>query len=190
MQALMQGGAGGGLQFLLQQLNQLAMQQLGLNQATQELLQKLSLQQQAEMARLAAQQELIRKSLQELMKEAEISGNRGKILGDLNKIAEEMKEVVSDLESNNLTEETIRKQDRILSRLLDAQRSIHERDFEKRRESRPGQGIVRESPPELNLQEDRDKIFQELLKAIREGYHKDYEVLIKKYIELLRSLQQ
>jgi hypothetical protein len=190
MQALMQGGAGGGLQFLLQQLNQLAMQQLGLNQATQELLQKLSLQQQAEMARLAAQQELIRKSLQELMKEAEISGNRGKILGDLNKIAEEMKEVVSDLESNNLTEETIRKQDRILSRLLDAQRSIHERDFEKRRESRPGQDIVRESPPELNLQEDRDKIFQELLKAIREGYHRDYEVLIKKYIELLRSLQQ
>lgn len=190
MQALMQGGAGGGLQFLLQQLNQLAMQQLGLNQATQELLQKLSLQQQAEMARLAAQQELIRKSLQELMKEAEISGNRGKILGDLNKIAEEMKEVVSDLESNNLTEETVRKQDRILSRLLDAQRSIHERDFEKRRESRPGQDIVRESPPEINLQEDRDKIFQELLKAIREGYHRDYEALIKKYIELLRSLQQ
>ncbi len=101
-----------------------------------------------------------------------------------------MKEVVSDLESNNLTEETIRKQDRILSRLLDAQRSIHERDFEKRRESRPGQDIVRESPPEINLQEDRDKIFQELLKAIREGYHRDYEALIKKYIELLRSLQQ
>lgn len=190
MQALMQGGAGGGLQFLLQQLNQLAMQQLGLNQATQELMQQLSLQQQAEMARLAAQQELIRKSLQELMKEAEISGNRGRILGDLNKIAEEMKEVVSDLESNNLTEETIRKQDRILSRLLDAQRSIHERDFEKRRESRPGQNIVRESPSELNLQEERDKIFQELLKSVRENYHRDYEALIRKYIELLRSLQK
>ncbi len=190
MQALMQGGAGGGLQFLLQQLNQLAMQQLGLNQATQELMQQLSLQQQAEMARLAAQQELIRKSLQELMKEAEISGNKGRILGDLNKIAEEMREVVSDLESNNLTEETIRKQDRILSRLLDAQRSIHERDFEKRRESRPGQNIVRESPSELNLQEEKDKIFQELLKSIRESYHRDYEALIKKYIELLRSLRQ
>jgi len=190
MQAMMQGGAGGGLQFLLQQLNQLAMQQLGLNQATQELMQQLSLQQQAEMARLAAQQELIRKSLQELMKEAETSGNRSRILGDLNKIAEEMKEVVSDLESGNLNEETIRKQDRILSRLLDAQRSIHERDFEKRRESRPGQNITRQSPAELKLDEEKEKIFQDLLRSIRENYHKDYEALIKKYLELLRSLQQ
>ena len=190
MQAMMQGGAGGGLQFLLQQLNQLAMQQLGLNQATQELMQQLTLEQQAEMARLAAQQELIRKSLQELMKEAEISGNRSRILGDLNKIAEEMKEVVSDLESNNLTEETIRKQERILSRLLDAQRSIHERDFEKQRESRPGQNITRQSPAELNLQEEKEKIFQELLKSIRENYHRDYEALIKRYFELLRSFQQ
>ncbi len=190
MQAMMQGGAGGGLQFLLQQLNQLAMQQLGLNQATQELMQQLSLEQQAEMARLAAQQELIRKSLQELMKEAEVSGNRSKILGDLNRIADEMKEVVSDLESNNLTEETIRKQERILSRLLDAQRSIHERDFEKQRESRPGQNITRQSPAELNLQEEKEKIFQELLKSIRENYHRDYEALIKRYFELLRSIQQ
>ncbi|MDW8109918.1 MAG: DUF4175 family protein [Candidatus Kryptonium sp.] len=189
MQALMQGGTGGGLQFLLQQLNQLAMQQLGLNQATQELMQQLSLQQQAEMARLAAQQELIRKSLQELMKEAELSGNRSRILGDLNKIAEEMKEVVSDLESGNLNEETLRKQDRILSRLLDAQRSIHERDFEKQRESRPGQNITRQSPAELKFDEDKEKIFQDLLNSIRENYHRDYETLIKKYFELLRSLQ-
>ncbi|CUT05461.1 DUF4175 family protein, partial [Candidatus Kryptonium thompsonii] len=190
MQAMMQGGAGGGLQFLLQQLNQLAMQQLGLNQATQELMQQLSLQQQAEMARLAAQQELIRKSLQELMKEAELSGNKGRILGDMNKIAEEMKEVISDLESGNLNEETIRKQDRILSRLLDAQRSIHERDFEKQRESRPGQNITRQSPAELKFEEEKEKIFQDLLKSIRENYHKDYEALIKKYFELLRSIQQ
>jgi hypothetical protein len=190
MQAMMQGGAGGGLQFLLQQLNQIAMQQLGLNQATQELMQRLSLEQQAELARLAAQQELIRKSLQELMKEAELSGNRSRILGDLNKIAEEMKEIVSDLESNRLNEETVRKQERILSRLLDAQRSIHERDFEKQRESRPGQNITRQSPPELELQEDKDKIFQDLLKSLRENYHRDYETLIKKYFELLRSLQK
>jgi len=190
MQAMMQGGAGAGLQFLLQQLNQLAMQQLGLNQATQELMQSLSLQQQAELARLAAQQELIRKSLQELMKEAETSGNRSRILGDLNKIAEEMKEVVSDLESRNLTEETIRKQERILSRLLDAQRSIHERDFEKRRESKPGQNITRQSPPELKLPEENEKIFQDLLQSLRENYHKDYEALIRKYFELLRSLQR
>lgn len=188
MQAMMQGGASGGLQFLLQQLNQIAMQQLGLNQATQELMQRLSLEQQAELARLAAQQELIRKSLQELTKEAEFSGNRSRILGDLNRIAEEMEEIVSDLKSNNLNEETIRKQERILSRLLDAQRSIHERDFEKQRESRPGQNITRQSPPELELQEEKDKTFQDLLKSIRENYNKDYETLIKKYFELLRSL--
>jgi hypothetical protein len=190
MQSIMQAGGGGlGLQFLLQQLNQITIQQMGLNQATRELMQKLTPEQQAEMARLAAQQELIRKSLEELWKEAELS-ERERILGDLEQIAREMQEVIQDLESNNLTEETLRKQERILSRLLDAQRSIHERDFEKRRRSRPGRNIVRESPPEINIQmEEQNRIYQDLLRAIKEGYHKDYELLIRKYFELLQSLQ-
>ena len=34
--------------------------------------------------------------------------------------------------------------------------------------------------PAMNFEEEKEKIFQDLLKSIRENYHKDYEALIKK----------
>ena len=83
----------------------------------------------------------------------------------------------------------VQKQERILSKLLDAQRSINERDYEKRRESNSGQNIVRQSPADLNLslQKEKDKIRDELNRAINEGYTKDYEDLIRKYYEALQK---
>ena len=47
----------------------------------------------------------------------------------------------------------------------------------------------RKSPAELNLSSERGKdlIKDELNKAGREGYSKDYENLIRKYFEALQS---
>src|SRR3989304_2053662 len=131
LQAMMQGG-GGGLQSLLQQLQQMIGQQQGINAGTMNLGQSnaLTVEQQAEMARLAAQQGAVQKSLEQLNEEARQSAERERILGDLGKISEEMKEVVKDLEQRNVNPKTIERQERILSRLLDAQRSMRERDFE------------------------------------------------------------
>lgn len=191
LESIMQGG--GGLQLLLQQLGQIISQQRGINAATQQLgdLNALSLEQQAEMARLAAQQAAVRKSLEQLNEEARRSAERERILGDLGKISEEMKEVVRDLEQQNVSPETIRRQERILSRLLDAERSMRERDFERRRRAEPGKDFVRKSPGELDLttQEGKNRLMQDLLKALEEGYTKDYEELIRKYFEALQRVE-
>ena len=64
-----------------------------------------------------------------------------------------------------------------------------ERDFEKERESRTGETVQRNLPPELNLSSPNslNKIRDELNKAVREGYSRDYEDLIRKYYEILQN---
>ncbi len=184
------GGTGGGMMSLMQQLQQLTGQQLSLNQLTKMLKQgKLNRQQLAQMQRLARQQSLIQKSLEELNKEFKQSGESKKLTANLDKILQEMKEVITNLSSENIDDNLIRKQERILTRLLDAQRSINERDYEKNRESQAGKQFSLQSPPALMLQsqEGRNKLRDALLKALREGYSKDYEDLIRKYFEQLEK---
>jgi len=192
LQAMMQG-EGGGLQMLLRQLGEMIGQQQQINAGTQQLGQTnaMTMEQQAEMARLAAQQAAVMKSLQELNEEARRSAERERILGDLGKIGEEMREVVRDLEQKNVNPQTLQRQERILSRLLDAERSMRERDFEKRRKAEPGKDVVRKTPGDLDLttQEGKNRLMQDLLKALEQGYTKDYEELIRKYFEALQRVE-
>jgi len=195
MESMMQGGGSGqgGMMSLMQQLQQLSGQQMSLNNLTQMLQQmqqgQLTQQQQAELQRLAQQQELIKKSLEQLNKEAQESGVSKRLPVNLDNLSKQMQEVITQMQSQKLDDDLIQKQERILSRLLDAQRSINERDFEQQRQSETGRDIVRKSPDNLNLKNNpkSDQIKQELNKYIREGYSKDYEELIKKYFELLQS---
>jgi hypothetical protein len=184
MEAMMQGG-GSGMGGLLQQLQALAGKQESINMQT------LEMRAAAEAARLATGQEAVRKSLEQLAKEAEASGEQKKILGDLDKIAEDMKEVVQNLEQNNVNPETIHKQERILSRLLDASKSMRERDYEKRRKSETGKEIARRSPGELDAStlEGQNRILDDLLKALQQGYSKDYQELIRKYFDALQKTE-
>jgi hypothetical protein len=192
MNAMMQGqgGQGMGMAGLMQRLQQMSGQQQGINQGTQGL--GMSPQQAAEMSRLAGEQGMVRKSLEQLAKEAAQSGDLSKMLGDLSKIAQEMREVQTDLAQGNVNPETLRKQERILSRLLDSQRSARERDFEKKRKAESGREVARKSPGavDLSTQQGKTRFRQDMLKALEEGYTKDYEELIKKYFELLEQDQK
>jgi hypothetical protein len=192
LQQMMQGGSGG-MGSLMQQLMMMAQQQMGINLQTQKFGEgQFSMEQAAQAARLAQEQEAVRKSLEQLNREAEASGNRERILGDLSQIAEEMKEVVRNLEQQNVNPETIRKQERILSRLLDASKSMRERDFEKRRKAQTGTPITRKSPAELDpsVFEGTSKLREDLLKALEQGYAKEYQELIRKYFEQLQKVQR
>jgi hypothetical protein len=184
MQNMMQQGSSG-MGGLMQQLQMMAGQQQSINLQTQ------SLQAAAEAARLAVEQDAVRKSLEQLNREAQASGEQKRMLGDLDKIAEEMREVVRNLEQNNVNSETIRRQERILSRLLDASKSMRERDFEKRRKAQTGTEIARRSPGDLDPSalEGRNKLLEDLMKSLEHGYSKDYKELIRKYFEELQKLE-
>lgn len=190
LQNMMQGGQGGGMMSFMQRLQQMAQQQMNLNNLTQMLGQgKLSMEQLSQLQRLAAEQEIMRKSLEELNREMKEAGQSSRLLGDLEDVAKKMEEVVRELKQNNISDDLIQKQERILTRLLDATRSMNERDFEKRRESRTGEQITGKPPADLKFNEDdlMSRIRQDLLKALEEGYAKDYEILIRKYFEALQK---
>jgi len=108
LQSMMQGGQGG-MGSLLQQLQMMAGNQLSLNLKSEQLGQGMTMQQAAEAARLAQEQDAIRKSVDQLNKEAKDSQEQQRLLGDLDKISEEMREVVSNLEQNDVSPETIQK---------------------------------------------------------------------------------
>ena len=194
LESMMQGGSGsGGMMSLMQQLQKMSGQQMDLNNMTQMLQQmqqgQLSQEQQGQMQRLSQQQQMIQKSLEELNKEAKQSGESKKIPADLENIVNQMREVVSDMNTEKLSDDLIQKQEKILSKLLDAQKSINERDFEKERKAESGYNFTRNSPAELNLknQQSKEKLKDELNRAVQEGYNKDYEELIRKYYEALQK---
>ncbi len=189
LQAMMQGQAGGGGGgSLMQQLEQLAGSQEGLNSLTSKLGQgALSMQQQAELARLAAQQAAIRKSLQQLAEEAAQSQTPNRVLGNLNEIAKDMGQVVTDMDNRNITQETIRRQERILSRLLDASRSIRQRDYDNRRVTRAGTDVMTPSPGPLDLLNRDTEEEQQLLKLIRQNFPPEYQQVILRYYRLLKK---
>jgi hypothetical protein len=191
LNAMQQGGGQGGAGSLMQQLRQMAGQQMSINMQTQQM-GGMSQQQVEQAARLAQQQAAVQKSLEELNKEAQQGGDKQRLLGDLQRIADEMKEVVRDMEQNNITNETKRKQDRILSRMLDASTSMRERDYEKKRKSETGKEYTRQSPQELDpaTLEGKNRLHDDLLKALEQGYSKDYQELIKKYFEQLENSQK
>jgi hypothetical protein len=165
---------------------------MSLNNLTQSLQQmgqgKLTPEQQSQLQRLAQQQDIIKKSLKQLNEEAEKSGESKTLPSNLKDILKQMEEVVTDMKTGKLDDQLVQKQERILSRLLDAQKSINERDYEKQRESNSGQNVIRQSPADLNLYlKDRNKLKDELNNAVNEGYSKDYEELIRKYYEQLEK---
>jgi hypothetical protein len=191
MNAMMQGGGQGmGMAGFMQRMQQLSGMQRGINQGTEQL--GMTPQQAAAMARLAAEQGMVRKSLEQLAREAQSPGLRDKLLGDLSKIAQEMREVQTDLAQGNVNPRTIEKQERILSRLLDSQKSMRERDFEKKRQAEIGTAQTPRHPPSLDLstQEGRERLRRDFLKALEEGYARDYEEVIREYFDALERSNQ
>ncbi len=187
------GGSGGGMS-MMQQLQKMSGMQMSLNNMTQQLEQmmrdgQLSPEQQAQMERLAQQQEMIRKSLEQLNTEAKQKGESKKLPANLDDVLKKMEEVITDMKTDKLDDDLLQKQERILSKLLDAQRSINERDFEKERESNTGTNVTRRSPSDIDPAklDKMNKLREELNKAAREGYLKDYEELIRRYLEELNK---
>jgi len=189
----------GGGQSFFQKMQGMCQKQGGINQATMPLAGQgmpgsqpggqpggMTPDQMAAAGRLAAEQEAVRKSMEELAGEAE---QRSDIAGRMDDILGDMDEVIKDLRNRGADERTLQRQERILNRMLDIQKSLHKQEFEERRKSKTADEIVRPSPDQLpeDLGERRDVLQQQLLRALNQPYPKEYEELIKSYFNSLRE---
>ena len=96
------------------------------------------------MQQMAAQQEMIRQGLEGLQRDYAESKQ---LLGDMDSLTEQMKEIERQLQQNNVDRPLLDRQAQILSRMLDAQRAIRQQEMSPERESRAGTLAERQSPP-------------------------------------------
>ena len=187
---------GMGLQQLLQQLQQMIAEQQQLNNQMQGMNPngnqgKLTQEQMAQMQKMALEQQKIKDGVnqlnEEFKKQQESEGK--KLLGNLDQVQKDMQEIIKDLQENNITPETKKRQEKILSRMLDFQLSTREKDFEQKRESRPGKNFERTSPPEIVISKPNiiNGINQDAVDIQKENYTEDYELLIQKYLEKIKA---
>jgi hypothetical protein len=179
-------GSASGASEMMQQLQSLAGRQESLNQQTMQALgdqQRLFMSHQDVMGRLAAEQEAIKEALRELFERME---GEGKALGRLEGTEEEMDRVVEELQRKRLNQDLVERQERILTRLLDYQKSLHRQDYTRKRKAEVGEETVRRSPSELtDLGEKRDEREEEIKRALKERYPLQYEELVKAYFKRL-----
>lgn len=179
-------GSGGGMESFFQKLEGMGEEQAGINRRMMDMLGegRLSLKDQAAMARLATEQETLKERLRQLIREF---GNRAEIAGSLDGLVQEMENVVKELKERNANRQTIRKQEQILSRLLDAQHSLYRQDYSQERQAKTGMDMIRRSPRNSGTEslKKSDRVRQDLIEAGKEGYTKEYIDLIEKYFDAL-----
>ena len=185
-----QPGAGTGGRNSSQRMGEVGERQAQLNQRSREMARKLSKQMsmtqgdEAEMRRLADEQRRIREMLTDIQRDEEA---RKSLLGRLDQTQKDMQEAEETVRKGEMGEDLEQKQIQILSRLLDASRSMHRRDFDPEREAQRAEDVAHPSPAELprELFRENDRLRQDLLKADADRVPARYRPLIEAY---LRSL--
>jgi hypothetical protein len=183
-------GSGMSMQQMMQKLKQMSGQQQKLNNQIQNHLnqmqgERLSKDQARRQKDLARQQRQIKNQLQEMNVGSKA---QNQIMGDLQKIAEQMEETAQQLEQGRHSRDLIDRQKRILTRLLNAQKSLRTQGKQKQRQGRQaGDDYDPQRPGSLPDTEEANQLRRDLIRALEMGYSPDYEELIRRYFELLEK---
>ncbi len=181
-----------GMENYLEQLSKMAESQQQINQGSQQCSnpgfmpggQNQSIQGEL-MKRLQKQQEALSQQLQEMI--GEMPGGQNE--GSLSKAAQDMEEVIKDFQRRKITRETIDRQNKILSRMLDSQKSLKQKDYNDKRKSESAENRMYDGP--LSLPSDKGERQTLLTKALQEAlnqeYSDDYQIILKKYFKYLEN---
>ncbi|MGB9595928.1 MAG: hypothetical protein ACPL7B_06560, partial [Candidatus Poribacteria bacterium] len=176
----------------IEQLRQLADQQSQLNQATQEAegqMRKQGTTPSLEdlLEKLAAEQSLIKEATERLSEKLDQLKEK---MGSLEEIAKEMQEVERTLKDGYVDRETIDRQKRILTRLLEYEKSMKTEDFDKKREATVGRDLIANRPP-TELPSDANKVQKKLdtmfSPSIQEKIPLQYREQVKMYFKNLSN---
>ena len=131
------------------------------------------------LAKLAAQQEMIRNRMNELRNE--LSGDKNS-KNNIDQLIRQMEENEVDIINDNITLESIKRQESIMSRLLEAEKAQREKDEEETRESTEWMDNLskRLINPFEQYQKEKEKQ-QELLRTIPPSFTPFFKQKVKDY---------
>ena len=169
------------------QMPNMSQLQKQLNQKIQQLKQgqKSGRQLSEGLAKMAAEQERLRRMLQE-MRQYMDNGDKGKAGKQaLDNLAKEMEKTEEDLVNKRLNNQLIQRQNRIQTRLLEAETAMRERELDKKREAESAQQREKAVPPafeEYFKQKEREI---ELLKTVPLKLNPFYKKEVEQYFDRL-----
>jgi hypothetical protein len=138
-----------------------------------------------QLAKMAREQQMIRESLQQINKEENKDGTGG--LGNLDKISKEMEQTENDIVNRRVTDEVLKRQQQIQTRMLEAEKAQQQRDEDQKRESNAG----KEMPPGyIKALQDYQKTKEkqtEQIKTVSPALNLYYKLKIKSYFDQLNA---
>ncbi|UCD18983.1 MAG: hypothetical protein JSU64_06035 [candidate division WOR-3 bacterium] len=186
LKMMVEDGSSTGMNSFMQQLSDITQGQMTLSQSLMNILPipmpGLSQAQKAQLERLAGRQRALREALQSLKGEAAA----GKYQHMLDAMIDEMMDIEEALFQYKVDRELIERQKRVISRLLDSQRSIRKEDYAEKRESKPGQAVLDRPPPApLSERLGKDELRELLQQELRKSFPREYEIYIREYFKAL-----
>ncbi len=137
-----------------------------------------------ELAKMAAQQAAIRQGIQQM---ADQINKEGKGAGGMSKLADKMEETETDLVNKLISQETIKRQEEILTRLLESEKAEKEREMDEKRQSNEAKDENKRNPNEF-LEYNRQKQKEtELLKTVSPSLNPFYKEKVNIYFNQLEK---
>jgi myosin heavy subunit len=138
-----------------------------------------------EMAELAAKQEALRKKLDELGNKMNEDGSGSG--NGLKKIAEEMEKNEKDIVNLNITRETMMRQQEIMTKLLESEKAIREKEQDEKRESNEAKNQeISNSFQFLEYKSQKEKEV-ELLRTIPPALTLYYKMRVNDYFNIIEK---
>jgi hypothetical protein len=192
------GGSGGGggmsMEQMIEQLQQMSGDQMRLNQQLQDMINdiqgdRLTRERSERLEQMARQQNEIRRQLRQLQQSGALNpGDRA--LGELERMIEEMEESINDMRGGMSDPMMVRRQQNILSRMLQTEQSLQERGESEEREGTASNPYDTTLPPEMTLEELEQEIRTRLQDPNYTRFSDQYQRLIERYFELLRRREE
>ncbi|MDB4089000.1 hypothetical protein N9544_05175 [Flavobacteriales bacterium] len=132
-----------------------------------------------ELARMAAEQAMLRKAINEMSQE--LNGDGSGLGNELKKIEKDLEKVEEDIINNNINKETINRQQDILTRLLNSEKALREREFDEKRESKSVKLPKLSNPNEFLEYKKNKELELEQLKTIPPSLLPYYKNRVNEY---------
>ncbi len=137
-----------------------------------------------EFAQMAAKQAALRKALKELGDEKK---EQGKGIPELDNITDEMNKIEIDLVNKRLDNETLNRQQDIMTRLLEAEKSDRQRDQDEKRQAETAMEQKRSMPPALEEYIRQREAEIEQYKSVSPDLKPYYKLLVEEYYQSLKN---
>ena len=140
-----------------------------------------------EFAQMAAKQAALRKALRELKEQKQQQGQGGEQMKQLQDMIDQMNKVETDLVNKKLTNEMLKRQEEILTRLLEAENAEREKEKDEKRKSETALEQKRELPPSLKEYLKSREADIEMYKSVSPSLKPYYKFLVEEYFNSLKE---